>query len=194
VKTLANKMIQTTPLLVGDTDRTGHHNIRLAKTDDVAALVELGRNTFAIAYGDIVEVDDMKFYLSNIFAPELIRSEIAGSSVTYLLAECESELMAYAKLVETPEPVNLSAGRVIELVRLYVRDGESGKGIGSAMLAAVEKRAREAGYSGIWLRVWEKNEAAIRFYERHDFQLVGSEPYLIGNTANPVVLMFNQFR
>jgi ribosomal protein S18 acetylase RimI-like enzyme len=50
-----------------------------------------------------------------------------------------------------------------------------GKGIGSALLAALLDRAREAGYPGISLSVDRNNAGAIELYERHGFTRVGED-------------------
>ncbi|GAV20286.1 protease synthase and sporulation negative regulatory protein PAI 1 [Mariprofundus micogutta] len=168
-------------------------NIRLATLEDVEAIIEIGRSTFARAYGAIVLPSDMESYLAKVFDSELIRSEILSLSVSYYLTESESNILAYAKLVETSKPEYLVDANVAELVRLYVVPEVYGKGIGRLLLNTVRQEVIASGYSGWWLRVWEKNEGAIRFYERNNFRRVGREPYLIGVTANPVVLMFESF-
>ncbi len=47
-----------------------------------------------------------------------------------------------------------------------------GKGIGSALLAALLARAREAGYPSISLSVDRNNGGAIELYQRHGFSRV----------------------
>jgi len=170
-----------------------NYNIRQARSEDVDALTQLGRKTFALAYGAVVLPSDMESHLPKVFNPELVRSEISNSTATYYVAENESGVLGYAKLARSLKPDCVKDENVAELVRLYVDPGVYGKGIGQSLLEAVRREAVESGFSGWWLRVWEKNHAAIRFYERHGFQWVGSEPYLIGVTANPVALMFEGF-
>lgn len=55
-----------------------------------------------------------------------------------------------------------------QLLQLHVEPGEQNKGIGGLLLARA-KEARPAGFS-LW--VFQKNEGARRFYERHGFELV----------------------
>ena len=100
--------------------------------------------------------------------------------------------LGYAKMAVTVTPTAVPVNKVVELVRLYVAEGETGHGVGGALFSAVTSKAKAAGFTGCWLRVWEKNESAIRFYERDGFQQLGREPYLIGQTANPVLLMFHE--
>ncbi len=52
------------------------------------------------------------------------------------------------------------------LNNLYVLPEHQGRGIGTALLAAVMKHSRD----GVKLWTFEPNEAAIRFYERHGFR------------------------
>ena len=54
------------------------------------------------------------------------------------------------------------------LDRIYVEPAEQGGGIGAALL----DKAKERRPDGIHLWVFQKNEGARRFYERHGFHLV----------------------
>jgi ribosomal protein S18 acetylase RimI-like enzyme len=50
-----------------------------------------------------------------------------------------------------------------------------GKGVGSALLAALLARAREAGYPSISLSVDRNNAGAIELYQRHGFSQVAED-------------------
>jgi ribosomal protein S18 acetylase RimI-like enzyme len=50
-----------------------------------------------------------------------------------------------------------------------------GKGVGSALLAALLARAREAGYPSISLSVDRNNAGAIELYQRHGFYQVAED-------------------
>jgi GNAT superfamily N-acetyltransferase len=54
------------------------------------------------------------------------------------------------------------------LLQIHVEPGEQNRGIGGRLLAQA-KEARPAGFS-LW--VFQKNEGARRFYERHGLELV----------------------
>ena len=165
-------------------------SIRIATTDDVDAIAEIGRTTFARAYGEIVLPGDMTSYGAKHFSPELIRSEIVSKAATYFIAEADQAVAGYAKIAETANPEQLAHEKTIELQRLYVAAGHCGKGIGDKLFTAVTQSAVASAYTALWLQVWEKNAGAIAFYEKAGLQRFGIEPYLIGTTANPVVLMY----
>ena len=168
------------------------YTIRSTNTGDATAIAEIGGITFAKAYGDIVLTTDMDSYVATYFDPQFLKDEIISGSASYFIAEGEQGVVGYAKISETPSPDALSGQRVIELIRLYVRPDFYGKGIGSALLEAVKQHAVKAGYAALWLRVWEKNSGAIRLYARDGFRELSVEPYYIGTTANPVVLMVRE--
>ncbi|HYR10886.1 MAG TPA: GNAT family N-acetyltransferase [Longimicrobium sp.] len=61
----------------------------------------------------------------------------------------------------------LSEG-VAEVKRMYARPGT--RGVGSAVLAFLEARARSLGYHALWLETRRVNTAAVAFYTRRGYQ------------------------
>ena len=56
---------------------------------------------------------------------------------------------------------------------LYVGRENRGRGIGDALLGALEERARSLGYHKMVLAAFPTNVPGMRLYERHGFQTVG---------------------
>lgn len=56
---------------------------------------------------------------------------------------------------------------------VYVAREQRGRGIGDALLSALEERAREIGYHKMVLAAFPVNAAGMRLYERHGFRTVG---------------------
>ena len=56
---------------------------------------------------------------------------------------------------------------------VYVARERRGQGIGSALLSALEERARALGYHKMVLAAFPTNLAGMRLYERHGFRTVG---------------------
>lgn len=56
---------------------------------------------------------------------------------------------------------------------VYVAREQRGRGIGDALLSALEERAREIGYHKIVLAAFPVNAPGMRLYERHGFRTVG---------------------
>jgi GNAT superfamily N-acetyltransferase len=84
-----------------------------------------------------------------------IRDVLLASSEVWV-AEAEGRVAGFAAL-----------GALL-LEHLYVRPGMQGRGIGTQLL----ERAKERRPAGLRLWVFQRNEGARRFYERHGFDLV----------------------
>ncbi|HEU5200121.1 MAG TPA: arsinothricin resistance N-acetyltransferase ArsN1 family A [Ktedonobacterales bacterium] len=56
---------------------------------------------------------------------------------------------------------------------VYVAREQRGRGIGDALLGALEKRARLLGYHKMVLAAFPTNAPGTRLYERHEFKTVG---------------------
>ena len=54
----------------------------------------------------------------------------------------------------------------MELQRIYTIREYIGKGVGAKLMKEVIREAKERGFNCLWLGVWEKNERAIKFYEK----------------------------
>ena len=56
---------------------------------------------------------------------------------------------------------------------VYVDRDCRGRGVGDALLGALEARAREIGYHKLVLAAFPHNDRGMRLYERHGFRTVG---------------------
>ena len=68
-------------------------------------------------------------------------------------------------------------GDIGEVKRMYARPGT---GIGSALLAYIERAAREFGYQALWLETRRVNTRALAFYERHGYTPIPNYGKYIG--------------
>jgi L-amino acid N-acyltransferase YncA len=58
-------------------------------------------------------------------------------------------------------------------ISVYVAREQRGRGIGDALLGALEERARGLGYHKLVLAAFPSNAAGMRLYDRHGFATVG---------------------
>jgi len=58
-----------------------------------------------------------------------------------------------------------------EVKRMYVREAARGRGIAPALLAQIERAARDVGLSMLRLETGTRQQAALRFYEREGFRV-----------------------
>ncbi len=88
-------------------------------------------------------------------------NDVRGSRARFVVAR-----------TSTGTPVGCGAFRpieesVAEVKRMYAAPGTSG--VGSAVLAYLEREARGLGYAQLWLETRVVNERAVSFYERKGY-------------------------
>ena len=67
-------------------------------------------------------------------------------------------------------------GPDLEILNLAVRPGERRRGIGGSLLEAAISWAKSYNAEKAMLEVRASNIAALRFYERHSFEIAGRRP------------------
>jgi ribosomal protein S18 acetylase RimI-like enzyme len=158
-------------------------NIRYANEHDSALLAELGRQTFYDAFIEHNTPEDMAKYLSEHYSAEIQMSEIKDPSTIFLIAEVNDLPVGYAKLKGESNGNGVSGTNPIELQRIYSVQEYIGKGVGGELMKQSIKEAKERGFDCLWLGVWEKNERAIKFYEKWGFKQVGNHVFILGEDA-----------
>jgi ribosomal protein S18 acetylase RimI-like enzyme len=151
--------------------------IRPATPADVPQLADVGQRSWTDAFGWSVSSDDLAAELEN-------RSEESFAQAlnrwTTLVAEDGDAIVGYVQFGDVaiegidPQPSDQ------ELHQLYVDTPLQGAGIGRALMEAALAHPRLAGAKRIYLQVWERNERAVRMYERLGFRVVGTTHFTVG--------------
>ncbi len=165
--------------------------IRLAKPDlaDAQCLSDLASQTFIQSYESALPCDQLRTYVMQVFAVKRLVQEFQNPENFFVLAWDSTRACAYVNLTSSDVPASLALTRAIELKRLYVLPDYWGQGLGTRLMEALLAWASGKDSPCLWLRVWEKNESAIRFYERWEFRHVGQELYHVGHCSETVQLM-----
>lgn len=156
---------------------------------DLAILVEISTKTFVSAFEKLNNPEDFKAYMEIAFNKEQLKKELLNENASFYFVYNEKELVGYFKLNKKEAQTESFGNTSIEIERIYVLDKFQGQQIGKKMLLHIFEIAKQENISFIWLGVWEKNTAAIRFYERHGFVKIGTHPYYIGNDKQTDWLM-----
>ncbi len=162
--------------------------IRPASPADAAALAALARRTFAEAFGADNTPEDLAAFLDATYGPDIQRQELDTRGLTYLVAEREGDLLAYALLRDKVSP-DVADPSAIEVQRFYVDRTGQGRGIAQTLMAACISEAVVRGAGSLWLGVWERNTRAIRFYVAQGFREVGTQTFVVGNDPQTDVVM-----
>jgi len=155
-------------------------NIRYANENDASLLAELGRKTFYDSFIEFNAEEDMVKYLSEHYSTEIQMSEITDPDTIFLIAEQNGMPVGYAKLKGQSKGDGVASTNPMELQRIYSIQEYIGKGVGAELMKEAIREAKERGFNCLWLGVWEKNERAIKFYEKWGFKKVGNHTFVLG--------------
>lgn len=155
--------------------------LRPALPADAAALAQLGRDSFEAKFGHMYRPEDSAAFLAEQHSTEVVAAQIAHPKYRVMLAERDSVLAGYCKLVlACGWPEHARGGRAIELKQLYTAPGATGGGIGAALMDWALAEARREGADEIQLSVYSGNEGAQRFYHRYGFAKAADIHFMVG--------------
>jgi GNAT superfamily N-acetyltransferase len=133
-------------------------SIRPAREDERKAILEIV-NAAAVAYRGVIPAD--RWHEPYMAAEELDHEITAG--VSFLVYELDGKLLGVMGI----QPVH-----DVELIRhAYVLPGSQRHGVGGALLEHLRAMSARPMLVGTWAAA----EWAIKFYQRHGFQLVSPE-------------------
>ncbi len=164
-------------------------SFRKCDLSDLNQLVAISKTTFVEAFEKDNHPVDFKTYLDVAFTNSTIKTQLKNNDSTFYFVFKDAVLVGYFKLNINKAQTDINADDSIELERIYVLKEHQGKQIGKRMLRYAFHIASEQQKSYIWLGVWQKNNNAIRFYEKQGFQKFDTHPYYIGSDKQTDWLM-----
>jgi len=155
--------------------------IRLAQEEDAQFIALLGRVTFTETFGHLFrDQNDLIDYYNKTFSVQKIEDGIRKQNNVFWIAFVNRLPVGYAKLKLHSKSEFIESKDVCQLQKIYVvRDFLSMK-IGFELQESLLKKAKELGFSQIWLSVLNSNERAINFYEKTGFEKIGNHDFQIG--------------
>ncbi|ACV48559.1 MULTISPECIES: GNAT family N-acetyltransferase [Halomicrobium] len=148
--------------------------IERATIQDLPAIQRVADWSFHAAYAGLVDEQLLDAVVDQWYATERLREQITDPDSLFLVARRGGRVRGYANV----EPDDQS--ETYYLSRLYVEPLLWGNGIGTELLAAVDRRLSA---ESLWLTVLAGNERAIGFYERQGFEYVTTETTTFGPTV-----------
>ena len=159
---------------------SGMTSIRSGRPEDAARLAHFAARTFAEAFAEANEPEDMALYLSTASGLAQQSAELADPGQATLLAEVDGTLAGFAQIRGGTAPPCVTGARPLELRRFYVDRPWQGRGVARALMDAVREAAARRGGDTLWLGAWERNARARAFYAKCGFVDVGSQPFVLG--------------
>ena len=126
--------------------------IRDATEKDIEAVAKLGATVFANSFGWSMPRKDLEQYLIDAYSiPSITKDYESGDTDIIVAVDERSEVVGFAQLTRgTTEPCLEGKQNFCELQRLYVREDQHSKGIGSSLMTRIEDRKSTRLNSSHW--------------------------------------------
>ena len=150
-----------------------------------ADLAHLWARTFAEAYADEHAPEDIDAYGAQHFTEANAATVLSTPNARCVTAIRNDKPVGFNLIHHTGSPHPLD-GPASELKQIYVIADEFGAGTGHLLIDDAMDAIKAAGRDWVWLLVSDKNLRAWAFYEKHDFNRIGTgDPIYIGRDTLP---------
>ena len=156
---------------------------------DVVELRQLSKKTFFDAFSWGNSPENIQAYLDSSLSEKKLLEELKESKSEFYFAEVNQKTIGYIKVNFDSAQTELQDVNGMELERIYVIKEFQGKKLGQELLNKALELANKKQLDYVWLGVWEKNERAIKFYERNGFSVTGSHQFAIGDEIQTDIIM-----
>ncbi|MEB2777256.1 GNAT family N-acetyltransferase [Algoriphagus sp. D3-2-R+10] len=163
--------------------------IRKANFADLNSLVEMARISFVEAFSERNKIENVNSYLEEAFTEEQFAEEMESPASVFFLLEVDGELAGYSKVNFVPAQTDLNDNSSLEVARLYLLEKYIGLGLGKILLNHTINFAKLNRKKYLWLGVWEKNNRAIKFYEKNGLSIFSSHAFPFGDEIQTDFLM-----
>lgn len=161
--------------------------IEKATLQHISALETLARSTFTATFGYLYELDALQAHLDKTCSKDYFAQELAnGCNID--IARIENDIVGYIKYGPVALPIKHN-NNDIEIQRLYIVEGQQGKGIGRKLMDKALKSPALQTAENIFLGVWENNHKAQEFYRSYGFIPIGEYLYYVGAHADREIIM-----
>ena len=155
--------------------------IKSCQLEEIDHLITLSKETYYQAFKAFNTRENMDHYVMKAFSKEQLLAEMRDQQASFYFGIHQNQRVGYLKLNEYDTPSEGHQGPSIEIQRLYVKSDAQNLGMGHFLMEEAIKIARDKRFTFIWLGVWEHNEKALRFYEKFNFERIGSHTFLMGD-------------
>lgn len=135
---------------------------------------DIAHRTWPHTFGAILSPTQIAYMLEWMYSIDSLREQVQRKGHRFVLAEQDGEYWGYASYQHSfdGEPKT-------KLHKIYVLPESQGRGVGQALMAHVVAKAIAAGDTSLLLNVNRDNNA-VRFYERVGFEVIATEDIDIG--------------
>ena len=152
---------------------------RNAQTGDEEALSLLGQATFLATFAFDHPGPALIRFLNELHSPAFYAAKLANPDIDIIIGETPlGAPVAYAMLCPPEHPDYQREGDW-ELKRIYLLGPWQGGGNGAALLQHAIDIAHKRQARRLLLAVYENNDRAIGFYQKHGFAKIGDTIFMV---------------
>lgn len=150
-------------------------NIRIANSEDVDLIHQLGKATFYPTYLPFISEAQVEYMFHKMYDADALLQQMNERGDIFLIAYNEETELGFASL-----QINYDGNQTSKLHKLYVLPDIQTKGIGKTLLHKAEEIARNAGEENLLLNVNRYNKA-VDFYKHLGYTIHRIDDIDIGN-------------
>lgn len=145
---------------------------RIEDPSQIKTVARLADEIWHECYAKILKKEQIDYMVDN-FQSEKAMKELYDGGAEFYAIEDSGKICGYIVLEREPEALFLS--------KLYLHSSLRGKGYGTLALTFVKNRAKELGYTSVYLHVNKYNERAIKAYTANGFEKESTLDTAIGS-------------
>jgi len=160
-----------------------------AGLNDIHDIQNISRRTFEETFAAQNSPDDLQLFMDRAYSTDSLQKQLENPESVFYLVRSDNEWQGYMKLNRGFAQTEDQGPDALEVERIYVLKQFHGFGIGKRLLQYAFEYARQLDLATVWLGVWDKNFAAIRFYEKQGFVVFGEHTFMFGDDPQRDLLM-----
>ena len=155
----------------------------------IAALQQIGRQTFSETFTESNSAENMAKYLEEAYSFEKLNEELNNQNSFFYFAILDEKVIGYLKLNLGESQTELKDNDALEIERIYVLKDFHGKKVGQILFDKAITIAKELQVAYVWLGVWEENKKALQFYTQNGFVEFDQHVFVLGDEAQTDIMM-----
>ena len=166
-------------------------NIKIEQINNshIAALQQIGRQTFSETFAENNTAENMAKYLEEAYSHEKLSAELNNPNSFFYFAMLGEKVIGYLKLNLGASQTELKDNDALEIERIYVLKDFHGKKVGQLLFDKAIAIAKAQHVAYVWLGVWEENKRALQFYTKNGFVEFDQHVFVLGDEAQTDIMM-----
>jgi ribosomal protein S18 acetylase RimI-like enzyme len=163
--------------------------IKKVNVADLLELQVISRQTFIETFADQNTMEDIQKYIETNLSEDKLKSELYDTNSEFYFTISDNKVLGYLKINFGQAQTELKNKSTLEIERIYVLKAFHGKNIGQILFDKAINIAKQKKLVTIWLGVWEKNEKAIKFYEKNGLKAFDKHIFKLGDDEQTDIMM-----